>query len=187
MIFGVSFNMMTILIYYIWLNEQQHSMDKIVLEEMHTVLMVIAFILLFVCMPLFIATVTMEPGYLKPHYDFTKVVDIALEIGLHLDNFCSYCEVIKSESSFHCTICNRCVELFDHHCPFVNNCLGYRNHKYFISFIFLYSFCLLILLFETFRHFVEIFAATGWSCLYTDSVCTINIILIMLHIPVFLF
>ena len=112
---------------------------------------------------------------------------MALEIGLHLDNFCSYCEVIKSESSFHCTICNRCVELFDHHCPFINNCLGHRNHKYFLSFIFLYSFFLLIILFETLRHFVEIYQDIGWKCVYTDCITTVNIILILLHIPVFLF
>ncbi len=67
----------------------------------------------------------------------------------------------------------------------MNNCLGYRNHKYFITFIFMYSFYLLILLFETFRHFIEIFKVTGWSCLYTDSMCTVNILLITLHVPVF--
>lgn len=32
----------------------------------------------------------------------------------------------------------RCIEKFDHHCNFVNNCLGYRNHKYFLGFIFSY-------------------------------------------------
>jgi len=156
MIFGVCFNMTTILIYYIWLNEKHHGTGKILWDHWHTLAYWTSILLLLICAPLFILTVSMEPGYLKPYYDFTKTAEVALEIGLHLDNFCSYCEVIKSETSFHCTICNRCIELFDHHCQFVNNCLGYRNHKYFLAFIFLYSINLIILLIETVRHLIEI-------------------------------
>ena len=157
------------------------------MDVMHLILYWISIALLFISVPLFILTSSLNPGYMRPFYDFIKLVEIALEIGLHLDNFCSYCEIIKSESSFHCTICNNCVELFDHHCPFINNCLGYRNHKYFLVFIGLYSIFLVTLLIETFRHFVEIFNEMGWKCFYTDVLCTINFILIGLHIPVFLF
>lgn len=157
------------------------------MDVMHLILYWISIALLFISVPLFILTSSLNPGYMRPFYDFIKLVEIALEIGLHLDNFCSYCEIIKSESSFHCTICNKCVELFDHHCPFINNCLGYRNHKYFLVFIGLYSIFLVTLLIETFRHFVEIFNEMGWKCFYTDVLCTINFILIGLHIPVFLF
>ena len=187
LIFGVSFNLTTVLIYYVWLNEKYSGNYKILMTDMHYVLYWTALALLFVCAPLFILTASLEPGYLRPIYDFTKLIDTALEIGLHLDNFCSYCEVIKSETSFHCTICNKCVEMFDHHCPFINNCLGNRNYKYFLAFTFLYSFCLLLLLIETLRHFVETYEESGWSCIYTDSLTTVNIILITLHIPVFFF
>ena len=157
LIFGVTFNMVTMLGYYIFLNEKHHGTTDVVLDDVHIVMFWTSIVIFFMCLPLFILSVCMDPGYLKPTYDYTKLVDVALDIGLHMDNFCSYCEVIKSETSFHCTICNRCVELFDHHCPFINNCLGYRNHKYFLSFIFLYTVFLMILLFETFRHFVEIY------------------------------
>ena len=34
-------------------------------------------------------------------------------------------------------ICGKCVEKFDHHCVYINNCLGHRNHKYFILFLWL--------------------------------------------------
>lgn len=46
--------------------------------------------------------------------------------------------MIKSGRTFHCNFCARCVEKFDHHCSFINNCLGYRNHKFFLAFIFSY-------------------------------------------------
>jgi len=48
------------------------------------------------------------------------LVDEFLEAGIHLDNLCVVCEVINSETSFHCTVCDQCVEMYDHHCPFVN-------------------------------------------------------------------
>ena len=187
MIFGITFNLTATSIYYIWLRERTHGTKDILMLPAHVALWWTSISLLLICIPLFVLSVSLDPGYLRPVYDYTKLVENALDLGLHLDNLCSYCEVIKSETSFHCTICNKCIENFDHHCPFINNCLGYRNHKYFLTFIFSYTVFLLILLFETFRHFVEIYKVTGWSCLYTDSLCTTNIILITLHLPVFFY
>ena len=76
------------------------------------------------------------------------------------------------------------MEAFDHHCPFVNGCLGYRNHKYFFIFVLLYSIYLTTVLAETLRHFAEMFQVMGWSCFTTDSVATILIFLILLHMPI---
>jgi len=125
-----------------------------------------------------------EPGNLKPKYDYIKLIDLAFDINLHLDNFCSYCCVIKSETSFHCFTCGRCIELFDHHCPFINNCLGHKNHKYFMVFLVTYASFLLIMFVETLRHFAEVFADIGFGCLKTDTVTTIVMIGIWLHMPI---
>ena len=48
---------------------------------------------------------------------------------------CADCEVVRTDRSRHCSICNRCVERFDHHCPWVNNCVGINNHGVFMSFL----------------------------------------------------
>lgn len=64
------------------------------------------------------------------------MLQIANDKNIDLENFCLYCQVIKSNKTFHCMFCKACVEKFDHHCAYINNCLGYRNHKYFLLFLF---------------------------------------------------
>ena len=150
----------------------------------HTVYWCLATFFLAISVPCYLLSVCLEPGYLKPKYDFIKLIDLAFDIHLHLENFCSYCEVINSETSFHCFYCNKCVELFDHHCPFINNCLGYRNHKYFLIFLCNYSIFLVIMFAETTRHFAEVFSQIGWSCFKTDTVTSILMIGIWLHMPI---
>jgi palmitoyltransferase ZDHHC9/14/18 len=56
--------------------------------------------------------------------------------------YCSTCKhylglLVRPPRSSHCTDCGVCVEKFDHHCPWVGNCIGKKNYKYYL--IFLYS------------------------------------------------
>lgn len=73
-----------------------------------------------------------DPGYLKKDesIDFFDIVD-----KFDANHLCPECEVIRTERSRHCNICNRCVERFDHHCPWINNCVGARNHGFFYCYI----------------------------------------------------
>jgi len=59
--------------------------------------------------------------------DMMKIFDPVL--------LCADCEVVRTDRSRHCSICNRCVERFDHHCPWINNCVGIGNHGVFMSFL----------------------------------------------------
>ncbi|KAH3668932.1 hypothetical protein OGAPHI_002687 [Ogataea philodendri] len=48
---------------------------------------------------------------------------------------CRTCLVAKPARSKHCSLCGRCVQLFDHHCIWLNNDVGYYTYRYFIGFL----------------------------------------------------
>ena len=49
---------------------------------------------------------------------------------------CTKCGHQKPERCHHCSLCNACVLKMDHHCPWLGTCVGFKNHKFFILFLF---------------------------------------------------
>ncbi|XP_047332561.1 protein S-acyltransferase 24-like [Impatiens glandulifera] len=96
-----------------------------------------------------------DPGYVRMNVnDPQSIKDDEPLLKIEMNNpallagnwsqLCATCKIVRPLRAKHCSICERCVEQFDHHCPWVSNCIGKKNKWDFFFFLVLEVLAMLI-------------------------------------------
>lgn len=89
--------------------------------------------------------------------------------------YCKICKINRPKRAHHCRVCGVCILKMDHHCPWISNCVGEKNEREFIYFLFGCTASCIVIFILTIKYFIYYFKNPERYNNYNDNY---NIILI---------
>ncbi|KAG9454946.1 hypothetical protein H6P81_007850 [Aristolochia fimbriata] len=112
-----------------------------------------------------------------PHLRLPRTKDVLVNGIIVKVKFCDTCLLYRPPRSSHCSICNNCVQKFDHHCPWVGQCIGLRNYRFFFLFISSSTFlCIYVFTFSWLNVLHQKRNGSLWSAMSRDVVSVVLIV-----------
>ncbi|KAJ4976357.1 hypothetical protein NE237_001463 [Protea cynaroides] len=112
-----------------------------------------------------------------PHLRLPRTKDVIVNDHVVKVKYCDTCLLYRLPRASHCSICNNCVQRFDHHCPWVGQCIGVRNYRFFFLFISSSTFlCLYVFSFSWVNILREKNGSSLWKAMSREIVSIILIV-----------